>query len=115
MSDARRPMTLSHRPSGTVEESAMPWFRCLIRGENFPRALAEGTALLGFYTTRFVEADDAEDAEARVLESLHGEPRLAPPPGHQPDGNARVFFESIDEILSESVPAELPGFAWHRM
>ena len=54
----------------------MAWFRCFICGENFPGALAGISGLVGFYTTRFVEAIDHDDAEARVLELLRGEPRL---------------------------------------
>ena len=32
---------------------------------------------LGFYATHFVEAESAEQAGARALEALRGEPRLA--------------------------------------
>ena len=87
----------------------------LLRGENFPGALAGVTGLVGFYTTRCVEATDPDDAEARALQLLRGEPRLAPPPGYQPAGIARVVFEEITELPGSSVPAQQPGFAWHPM
>ncbi|MCI0637989.1 MAG: hypothetical protein L0Y72_23555 [Gemmataceae bacterium] len=64
----------------------MAWFRCFTRGENFPGKLAGETGLVGFYTTRFVEASSAEKAEALALEGLRAEAKLAPPAGYQPSG-----------------------------
>src|SRR4051794_18549300 len=34
----------------------MAWFRCCVRGENFPGQLVCEAGLVGFYVTRFVEA-----------------------------------------------------------
>jgi len=91
----------------------MAWFRCFIRGENFPGQAVGESGLVGFFVTRHVEAADAEAAETAVLEELRTE--LTPPPGYVPTGRARVFFEEITEVEAEQVPAIQPGFAWHLM
>ena len=91
----------------------MAWFRCFVRGENFPAQIVGESGLVGFYVTRHAEAADAAAAETAVLEELRTE--LTPPPGHIPTGRARVFFEEIAEVDAEQVSAIPPGFAWHSM
>jgi hypothetical protein len=91
----------------------VPWFRCFIHGENFPGALIGGADPVGFYTTRFVEADDPEAAELAGLAMLRADPHLAPPPDFTPTGEAKVFFERIEEIPPEDVPAVQAGFTWY--
>jgi hypothetical protein len=93
----------------------LAWFRCFVRGENFPGALAGISGLVGFYMTRFVEAADANEAEGRTLDLLRGEPRLSSPPGCQPTGIAQVFFEEIHELPDSKVPDPEPGFVWYPM
>jgi hypothetical protein len=86
------------------------WFRCLFRGENFPGALAGEPGLVGFFITRFVEASNAEAAEALAVDALRAEPKLA-----LPSGIACVYLEEIGEIRPDQVPAQRPGFAWFPM
>jgi hypothetical protein len=93
----------------------MPWFRCDVRGENFPSNVDDYGLLLGFYKTLFVEADSDEDAEARGVAVLKADPRLAAPPGHVPSGRARVFLEEITELPAADVPARQPGFVFFPM
>lgn len=93
----------------------MAWFRCFVRGENFPGQLVGEAGPVGFYVTRFVEAADPEAAEQAVVDSLRAEPQLAPPAGYTPDGQVRVDFEEIEELAAEEVPAVQPGFAWYPM
>ena len=93
----------------------MPWHRCFIRGENFPTFLDGEHTLLGFYTTRFVEASGSEDAEQIALATLRGEPKLAPPEGVKPSGTFRVFFEEVREIPADRVPSQPPGFTFYPM
>ena len=103
------------------------WYRCLIRGENFPGQTTGSAPLVkdarpidppgpvGFYVTRFVEAASAEEAEQNALLLLRSEPRLAPPEGYTPTGQARVFFEEISPVGAEEVPDPQPGFAFYPM
>ena len=98
-----------------AERTAVAWFRCFINGESFPGDLIGESGPVGFYVTRFVEAEDAAGAEAAALEALRGEPHLAPPSGFVPTGQARVFFEEIEETAVDRVPTPAPGFTWYRM
>src|SRR5262245_9321081 len=93
----------------------VPWFKCSIRGENFPGQLIGIEGLLGFYTTRFVEANDPEAAKTDVLRRLLTDPKLAPPSGYTPTEKAKLHFDQIEEIAAELVPPVQPGFAWHPM
>jgi hypothetical protein len=49
------------------------WYKCFIAGENFPGQLIDQDYLIGFYTTRFVQAAGEEDAESVGLEFLKTE------------------------------------------
>jgi hypothetical protein len=98
-----------------VEGIEMAWFRCLIRGENFPGQMIGEAGPVGFYVTRFVEAADTTEAEAAALRALRAEPKMTPPPGHTPSGQARVFFEVVEEVAAADVPPVQTGFAWHPM
>lgn len=76
----------------------MKWFRCLIEGENFPGELANTKELIGFYTTRFVEANTPEEAEMKALDNLKSEESFQLPEGVRPPENAKVYFEEIEEV-----------------
>lgn len=103
------------------------WYRCFIRGENFPGQLARSAVLaegakpvaadepVGFFVTRFVEADSADQAEQKALLLLRSEPKLTPPEGYLPSSEARVFFEEITEVERGEVPDPQPGFVFHSM
>jgi hypothetical protein len=103
------------------------WYRYLIRGENFPGPLARSAAVVdgaspvaareraGFFVTRFVEADTVERAEQNALLLLRSDPKLVPPEGYTPTGDARVFFEEISEVAPEDVPDPQPGLSFYRM
>lgn len=89
----------------------MPWFKCFIEGENFPGTLIEKDSPIGFYTTRFVEADNSDVAELLVLENLKHGHSLALPEGSETPANAKVFVETVTEV-SENEVQENPGFAF---
>ena len=76
----------------------MPWFRCLIHGSQFSIALDEDAKVLGFFTTRFVEADNAEQAKSLGLAALKAERFFADEvmSGQSPD--AKLEFEEIVEL-----------------
>lgn len=93
----------------------MAWFRCFIRGENFPGELIGDPGLIGFYTNRFVEADSPEDAESLAIQQLRTEGKLQPPPAYAPTGIAKVFFQEIMEVAADEVPEQVQGFAFYSM
>ena len=93
----------------------MAWFRCLVRGENFPGQLIDKPGLVGFYVTKFIEAVDPSVAEVAALEELRKESKLTPPQGCAPSKSARIFFKEIEELATDYVPVEQLGFAWYAM
>jgi len=93
----------------------MKWFRCLIKGENFPGALVNSDKLIGFYTTRCVEAETYEEAEMKALASLKNEESLQLPVGLVPPNTAKVYFEEIIEIMESEVPEVNAGFSFYVM
>jgi hypothetical protein len=84
----------------------MAWYQCRIRGEHFPGELLEESGLVGFYTTRVVEADSPEEAETKALANLKDERELQIAPTHRTQ-DARVFFEDISELKRR--PVRKPG------
>ena len=92
----------------------MPWYRCLVRGENFPFEGKPGSGVIphGFYATRWVEADTAEPAEMAALSLLRSEEAFATPSGHAVSKDARVYFEKIEEV---SGPQTQGGASWFPM
>jgi hypothetical protein len=91
------------------------WFRCLIRGEQFPGRIIGDDRPVGFYVTRFVEAASLADAEYAVVQKLTLEPKLAGIALPLSSAGARVEIEEIAEVRRDEVPPVQPGFAWHPM
>lgn len=75
----------------------MAWFRLFACGEDFPVVLDGEAVIAGFYTTRYVEAASAAEAETIVSELLFDDPDLEPPPGYD-DIQARITFEEVEEV-----------------
>jgi hypothetical protein len=94
---------------------AVAWFRCFIRGENFPAGAADLDRLVGFFTTRFVEADGGDEAEERGLEMLLADPWLASLRGHPALAKATLSVQETDQIPADRVPAEPPGLTFFQM
>lgn len=78
----------------------MPWYRCLARGENFPKANAETGALTryGFYATRYVVANSPKEAEMKALALMRREAIFQPAPGYEKPKDAKVFFEEVQQV-----------------
>ena len=90
-------------------------YRCLAHGENFPGAILSRVEAIGFYTTRFVVAKNAQAAEMLVLEMLRAEPGLQLPDGVVKPMDARVSFEKIEEVPSDTPPQPNAGFTFYVM
>lgn len=92
----------------------MPVFRCFIRGEYFPGSLLGQEDPVGFYATRFVEADSREQAELSALELLRHAPELDVAPEFRTQ-DTKVYFEEIDEVLVEPEQESGAGFTYFTM
>lgn len=90
----------------------MPWFRCVVIGENFPLEVNGMARAMGFTTVRVVEAVDTKAAEAEAIAALQGEPLLqaaATQPGSE---RARIIFDEIVEVGGRQTGT---GFAFFPM
>src|SRR5688572_14608083 len=65
---------------------------------------------LGFYATRFVDADSAEQAGARALDTLRGEPRLVVAALRAP----ALAVEEVDPVEGPAATWPEPGIVFYR-
>ena len=77
----------------------MAWFRLLACGEDFPVVVDGEVIVCGFYTTRYVEAASASEAETIASEMLFEDPDLETPPGWD-DIEPRIIFEEVEEVAA---------------
>lgn len=91
----------------------MAWFKCFVRGEDFPGELVGEKSLVGFYTTCYAEANSTSEAEVIALEQMRDDQRLvlSSPPTAEP----KIYFEEFEEIDRSEVPSEKDGFVWYLM
>jgi hypothetical protein len=92
----------------------MALYRCLIRGENFPGELIGQSAAVGFNATRFIEAPSAEEAERLVVAALRQDAALTVSVEPRTK-NAKVYFESIDEVPADTDRVPNSGFTFFSM
>lgn len=93
----------------------MTWFRCRIRGENFPGALVGETHPIGFYTTRYVEAATSDAAEMKALSLLKQHQSLHVPEGVDRPKDAKVYFDEIVEVRADEVSDVDMGLSFFAM
>jgi hypothetical protein len=93
----------------------MSWYKCFIVGENFPGAIFGESKPIGFYTTRFVEANSPEEAETKALANLKNEQTFSLPPGVARASNAKVYFENIEEVDNSEVNETNMGLSFFVM
>ena len=89
----------------------MPLYRCLIRGENFPGKLIGKRRPIGFYTTRYIDAQSPEHAEMLAVDLLRNDEDLDVPPEHRTQ-DAKVYFEKIEEVPAETERRPNKGFTF---
>jgi hypothetical protein len=92
----------------------MPLFRCFIRGENFPGELIGQTAAVGFHATRFVNAGSVEEAERIAVAALREDAALTVTSKPRVK-NAKVYFESIEEVPADTERVPYSGFSFFSM
>jgi hypothetical protein len=69
-----------------------------VRGEGFLLAFDDGVKRAGFFTTRFVEAPTAKDAELRAIDLIRDDPELVPAVRNAPDDSPMLYADSIREV-----------------
>ena len=93
----------------------MKWYRCLIRGENFPGEMLGQHQVVGFYTVQFVQDDSPQNAETKALAALKKHTSLQLPEGVNAPKSCRVYFEEIEEVSAEDVDIVQAGLSFHPM
>jgi hypothetical protein len=92
----------------------MKKFRVFLRGENFFLRLEGEARRYGFYTTRFVEAEDENAAEQRAIELLRQHGPLRDALLNDTNDPPMLFTEEIEELASfEDVENPSPGLAFY--
>lgn len=88
----------------------------MVRGENFPGQLIGKKGLVGFYTTRWVEAVSLDDAEMSALEAMRIDPAFEiVSPKLQEQSKAMVYFDEILEVPPETPRVPSEGATWFDM
>ena len=86
-------------------------YKVLVEGANFLVSFDSETAKYGFFTTRFVEAEDSEEAENQAVELLRQE--LATVVENDHSDSPVMFVDEIEEIDSfEGVNMPGSGVVW---
>ncbi len=75
-------------------------YKVLVRGDNFLLNLDGKNQKLGFYTTRFVEAQNEEDAEERAIVLLRDDSKLRSGVLNEQSDSPVMFAEEIVELKS---------------
>ena len=89
-------------------------YRVLVRGENFLLNLDGKNQKLGFYTTRFVEAPNEEEAEERAFAMLRNDPKLQKGVLNEKSDVPVMFAEEIVELGSfDGLKMPGTGFAFY--
>jgi hypothetical protein len=79
----------------------MAWFRLFACGENFLVEIDREVKLCGFYTTRYIEAASASEAETIASELLFDDPDLETPPGYEDiEEQASIRFEEVEQVAA---------------
>jgi hypothetical protein len=76
----------------------MPFYRCLLRGENFVWRKGSDWELMGFYANRWVRALNPKAAEDAVIAKLREESIFQRPVGYSGGPPAEVFVEEIERV-----------------
>ena len=93
----------------------MPKYRVRIDAQNFLVEMEGAEGRYGFFTSRFVEADDPAAAESAAVQMLRDD---AEPRGlvrNSPNDPPVIYVEEITELDSLDGINNQPGRAWYEM
>ncbi len=107
-----KPRSAGQLHVGRHKSPTMPWFRTSIRGEHFLIEKDGQVCPLGFYTTRFVEADGPDVAESAAVDLIRADQKLRTSVRNDRADPPRIFIDEIEEIQFSDVPANNPGYVF---
>jgi len=73
----------------------MKRYRVILNGQNF--MMGDGEAF-GFFTTRWVKAENAESAEQAAVELIKNDPELKGAVVNEKDNPPMIYLEALSEI-----------------
>jgi hypothetical protein len=88
-------------------------YKVMLRGENFKVAVDGSVSRLGFFTTRFVEAETPDGAEHFAVGLVRQDPFLQRAVRNAPSDPPMIYLDSLSEIASfdgHRVPGT--GYSW---
>lgn len=92
----------------------MKKYKVFARGKNFLINLDGVNQKVGFYTTRFVKAENEEAAEYAVMDMLRNDPQLVKGVLNEESDSPMMCAEEIEELKSfEDYPVPNTGFAFY--
>ena len=75
-------------------------YKVFVRGENFLMKFDGINQKFGFYTTRFVEAENEADAENKAMDMLRNDPKLVKSVLNEKLDSPMMYAEEIEELKS---------------
>ncbi|HKY29836.1 MAG TPA: hypothetical protein VJM12_17985 [Pyrinomonadaceae bacterium] len=92
----------------------MKKYKVFVRGENFLINLDGVEQKMGFYTTRFVEAENEVAAEYAVMDILRSDPKLVQGVLNEKSDPPMMYAEEIEELKSmKGYPVPGAGFSFY--
>jgi len=73
-------------------------YRIVLRGQNFSIDHGSGVEKFGFYTTRWVKADDPKKAEIFAVELVKNDPALNESIQNEKHDPPVIFLENLNEV-----------------
>ena len=90
----------------------MSKYRVFIEGTNALLSIRNAVSRQGFFTTRFVEADDSDQAVDRILELIRNE--LKPKILNESTNPPKLTVHEIQHLHAfGETPAPCTGFTWY--
>jgi hypothetical protein len=92
----------------------MKKYKVFVRGQNFLLNLDGNTEKLGFYATRFVEAQNENQAEEKAISTIRAGPTLRDGVLNRQSDAPMLFVEEITELDSfDGVDMPGTGFSFY--
>ena len=106
---ARRTSALrAPTPAGGVICKFMIKYQVMLEGKNFLLNMEGSIKKYGFYTTRYLEANDPEDAKSKSVQMIREDKKLSNIISNKASDPPIIYLESVHELESFD-GVELPG------
>lgn len=95
----------------------MPYYKVLLDAQNFLVSLDEKEELMGFFTTKWVEAANEEEAELKAVDLIKNDKELVDIVLNKKRGleiAPMIYLEEISEI-SQNEMQDIKGRTWYNM